>query len=116
LINDTCYLDGLYLYFKWSPFLSLLKSSSLARTVISPLDHEEIPRSRLLRTRHRPLFVQGCISLFAEYGERLELVIVKDITKDGAFDENVKGVDAITHTASPFHYKAIDPGGTSNSN
>ena len=51
---------------------------------------------------------------FAEYGERLELVVLEDITKDGAFDEVVKGVDAIVHTASPFHYNAIDPGGRSN--
>ncbi len=53
---------------------------------------------------------------FAEYGERLELVVVEDITKDGAFDETVKGVDAIAHTASPFHYNAIDPDDTSDSN
>ncbi|KAH9057429.1 D-lactaldehyde dehydrogenase [Lactarius vividus] len=46
---------------------------------------------------------------FAEYGERFELVVVEDITKDGAFDEAVKGVDAIAHTASPFHYNAIEP-------
>jgi hypothetical protein len=50
---------------------------------------------------------------FAEYGERLELVVVEDITKDGAFDEAVKGVDAIAHTASPFHYNATEPDGTS---
>ncbi|KAH9487432.1 Putative uncharacterized oxidoreductase [Psilocybe cubensis] len=36
-------------------------------------------------------------------GKRLELVIVKDISKNGAFDEAVKGVDAIAHMASPFH-------------
>ena len=52
---------------------------------------------------------------FADYGECLEIVVVEDITKDGAFDEAVKGVDAIVHTASPFHYNAIDPGGTSDS-
>ncbi|KAI0288553.1 hypothetical protein B0F90DRAFT_1827342 [Multifurca ochricompacta] len=46
---------------------------------------------------------------FAHYGDRFELVVVEDITKDGAFDEAVKGVDAIAHTASPFHYKATDP-------
>ncbi|KAI6107410.1 hypothetical protein EV401DRAFT_2003366, partial [Pisolithus croceorrhizus] len=38
---------------------------------------------------------------FADYGEKLELVVVEDITKEGAFDEAVKGVDAIAHTASP---------------
>ena len=48
---------------------------------------------------------------FARHGERFELVVVEDITKDGAFDEAVKGVDAIAHTASPFHYKSSDPDG-----
>ncbi|KAI6167371.1 hypothetical protein EDD17DRAFT_1468946 [Pisolithus thermaeus] len=38
---------------------------------------------------------------FADYGEKLELVVVEDITKAGAFDEAVKGVDAVAHTASP---------------
>jgi nucleoside-diphosphate-sugar epimerase len=50
---------------------------------------------------------------FAHYGDRFELVVVEDITKDGAFDEAVKDVDAIAHTASPFHYKATDPDGMS---
>jgi nucleoside-diphosphate-sugar epimerase len=49
---------------------------------------------------------------FAHYGDRFELVVVEDITKDGAFDEAVKGVDAIAHTASPFHYKSTNPDGT----
>ncbi|KAL5521236.1 hypothetical protein ACEPAG_9159 [Sanghuangporus baumii] len=40
---------------------------------------------------------------------KFELVVVPDITKAGAFDEAVKGVDAIEHTASPFHLKANDP-------
>ncbi|KAF7332838.1 D-lactaldehyde dehydrogenase [Mycena venus] len=47
--------------------------------------------------------------LFAPYGDKFELVIVPDITVEGAFDEAVKGVDAIEHTASPFHFQADDP-------
>ncbi|EIW85968.1 D-lactaldehyde dehydrogenase [Coniophora puteana RWD-64-598 SS2] len=47
--------------------------------------------------------------LFSSYGDKLELVVVEDITKEGAFDEVVKGVDAIEHTASPFHFNAEDP-------
>ena len=31
--------------------------------------------------------------------------------QEGAFDEAVKGVDAIEHTASPFHFKSDDPNG-----
>lgn len=41
----------------------------------------------------------------------VEFVVVPDITVPGAFDEAVKGVDAIEHTASPFHFKAEDPAG-----
>jgi len=48
---------------------------------------------------------------FSNYGGRFELVVVEDITKDGAFDEAVKGVDVIAHTASPFHFKATNPDG-----
>ncbi|THH28646.1 hypothetical protein EUX98_g5549 [Antrodiella citrinella] len=48
-------------------------------------------------------------NLFASYGDKLEFVVVSDITKDGAFDEAVKGVDAIQHTASPFHLNGSHP-------
>ncbi|KAL1751107.1 hypothetical protein FB107DRAFT_222671 [Schizophyllum commune] len=46
---------------------------------------------------------------FRSYGDKFELAIVDDITKEGAFDEAVKGVDAVEHTASPFHFRADDP-------
>ncbi|EGN94218.1 hypothetical protein SERLA73DRAFT_163217 [Serpula lacrymans var. lacrymans S7.3] len=48
-------------------------------------------------------------TLFSAYGDKHEEVVVEDITKEGAFDEAVKGVDAIEHTASPFHLNADDP-------
>ena len=32
--------------------------------------------------------------------------------KEGAFDEAVKGVDLVEHTASPFHLKSKTPDGT----
>ena len=51
---------------------------------------------------------------FGHYGDRFELVVVEDITKDGAFDEAVKGVDAIAHTASPVHFNITKPDGMSN--
>lgn len=38
-----------------------------------------------------------------------EYVIVEDIEKEGAFDEAIKGVDAVEHTASPFHFRVTDP-------
>ncbi len=46
---------------------------------------------------------------FAHYGDRFELVVVEDITKDGAFDEAIRGIEAVAHIASPFHYNAINP-------
>jgi nucleoside-diphosphate-sugar epimerase len=52
------------------------------------------------------------VDKFANYGDRFELVVVEDITKDGAFDQAVMGVDAIAHTASPFHYKSNKADGT----
>ncbi|KZT25509.1 NAD(P)-binding protein [Neolentinus lepideus HHB14362 ss-1] len=47
--------------------------------------------------------------LFNEYGGKHEVVVVEDITKEGTFDEAVKDIDAIEHTASPFHLLADDP-------
>ncbi|KAF8639598.1 hypothetical protein AX16_010267 [Volvariella volvacea WC 439] len=40
---------------------------------------------------------------------KLEIVFVRDITKDGAFDEAAKGVDAIQHVASPSNLTTEDP-------
>ncbi|KAJ7618767.1 D-lactaldehyde dehydrogenase [Roridomyces roridus] len=48
-------------------------------------------------------------TVFGLFGDKFELIIVPDITATGAFDEAVKGVDAIAHTASPFHFAANDP-------
>ncbi|KAH8826045.1 hypothetical protein DL96DRAFT_1607040 [Flagelloscypha sp. PMI_526] len=49
------------------------------------------------------------LETFKSYGDKFEIVVVSDITAEGAFDEAVKGVDAIEHTASPFHFNADDP-------
>jgi len=47
--------------------------------------------------------------VFAKYGDKLEFVNVLDVAKDGAFDNVLDGLDAILHTASPFHLDAEDP-------
>ncbi|KAL0941108.1 NAD-dependent epimerase dehydratase [Colletotrichum truncatum] len=43
--------------------------------------------------------------------KRLTVVIVPDIAREDAFDEVVKtpGIEAVLHTASPFHFKWTDP-------
>ncbi|KAI0056657.1 D-lactaldehyde dehydrogenase [Artomyces pyxidatus] len=48
-------------------------------------------------------------TLFASFGNAFEVVVVEDITKEGAFDEAVKGVDLVEHTASPFHFNVKEP-------
>ncbi|KIL64303.1 hypothetical protein M378DRAFT_24585 [Amanita muscaria Koide BX008] len=49
------------------------------------------------------------VDMFKSHGDKFELVVVEDITKDNAFDESVKGVDAIIHAASPVTFDADDP-------
>ncbi|WWC63268.1 uncharacterized protein I303_105868 [Kwoniella dejecticola CBS 10117] len=47
--------------------------------------------------------------LFKGLGD-FEYALVDDITKDGVFDEAVKGVDAVAHLASPFYTEGVkDP-------
>ncbi|KAF8900240.1 D-lactaldehyde dehydrogenase [Gymnopilus junonius] len=47
--------------------------------------------------------------LFRSYGDKLQLFVVEDLSKDGAFDEAVKGVDAIEHIASPATLLSVNP-------
>ncbi|KZF19772.1 NAD(P)-binding protein [Xylona heveae TC161] len=44
----------------------------------------------------------------SQYGEQLSFAIVPDITAQGAFDEAVKNVDGVVHTASPFVMEVKD--------
>ncbi|KAJ7466026.1 D-lactaldehyde dehydrogenase [Mycena latifolia] len=47
--------------------------------------------------------------MFASYGDKFELVVVPDMAREGAFDDAVKGVHAIEHTASPTNMNVDDP-------
>ncbi|KAH9946470.1 NAD-P-binding protein [Amylocystis lapponica] len=47
--------------------------------------------------------------IYKSYGNKLELVVVDDLTKEGIFDDAVKGVDAIAHLASPVRVTRTDP-------
>ncbi|KAM6493011.1 D-lactaldehyde dehydrogenase [Amanita muscaria] len=49
------------------------------------------------------------VDMFKSHGDKFELVVVEDITKDDAFDESVKGVEAIIHAASPVTFDVDDP-------
>ncbi|WVQ81863.1 hypothetical protein IAT38_003990 [Cryptococcus sp. DSM 104549] len=48
-------------------------------------------------------------NLFIDAKAKFEYAIVGDIAEDGAFDEAVKGVDAVAHMASPYHFDAVEP-------
>ena len=53
---------------------------------------------------------QNLLDLYSSYGSKLQLCIVdQDIAQEGAFDDAVKGVEGIIHTASPVHLNADDP-------
>ncbi|KAK4140690.1 uncharacterized protein C8A04DRAFT_14690 [Dichotomopilus funicola] len=45
----------------------------------------------------------------AQYGDKLEFAVVPDITAEGAFDEAIKGIDAVAHLASPVSFDLTDP-------
>ena len=52
------------------------------------------------------------LDTFKEYpSDRLQFVVVEDMTKEGAFDEAVKSMDAVIHTASPVTVQSEDPEG-----
>ncbi|KAJ3752509.1 D-lactaldehyde dehydrogenase [Lentinula raphanica] len=51
----------------------------------------------------------GLLKIFERFGKSFEIVVVPDITKDGAFDDAVEDVDAIAHTASPVNFSTEDP-------
>lgn len=36
--------------------------------------------------------------------DKFSYVVVEDVEKEDGFDEAVKGVDAVAHIASPFHF------------
>ena len=48
------------------------------------------------------------LAKFSRYGDKLSFALVPDIEAPGAFDEVVKNVDAVIHSASPFHYPVDD--------
>ncbi|KAF2773916.1 flavonol reductase [Teratosphaeria nubilosa] len=51
---------------------------------------------------------QGVRKSHPEYESQLSFAIVEDIAQPGAFDEAVKGVDGVIHTASPFTFDVQD--------
>ncbi|KAK4082395.1 uncharacterized protein Triagg1_2207 [Trichoderma aggressivum f. europaeum] len=51
---------------------------------------------------------EGVRKSHSKYAEQLSIAIVPDMAAANAFDEAVKGVDGVIHTASPFIFNATD--------
>ncbi|KAG2007013.1 D-lactaldehyde dehydrogenase [Coprinopsis cinerea AmutBmut pab1-1] len=49
------------------------------------------------------------MNTFKSYGDKLEIVVVSDVMKEGAFDDAVKDVAGIEHLLSPCHMEGEDP-------
>ncbi|KAK7456490.1 hypothetical protein VKT23_010740 [Stygiomarasmius scandens] len=47
--------------------------------------------------------------VFKSFGDKIEIVITGDMSKSGTFDEAVKGVDGIIHSAAQVHLNAVEP-------
>ncbi|EIM22277.1 D-lactaldehyde dehydrogenase [Wallemia mellicola CBS 633.66] len=62
-----------------------------------------------VRSTEKGEYLKKKLSDISGGGGQLEYDIVEDIEAPNAFDEAVKGVDAILHTASPFHFNSDDP-------
>lgn len=41
---------------------------------------------------------------FPQYNSQLDFAIVEDMGKDGAYDEAIRDVEVVVHTASPFFF------------
>ncbi|KAJ4485402.1 D-lactaldehyde dehydrogenase [Lentinula aciculospora] len=52
---------------------------------------------------------QYLLEQFNSYGAKIELAVVGDIAKETAFDDAVKNVDGVVHTASPVHLGGGEP-------
>ncbi|KAK3346428.1 hypothetical protein B0T25DRAFT_506859 [Lasiosphaeria hispida] len=52
---------------------------------------------------------KALVDALAQYGDKFTLCEVPDIIVPGAFDEAVKGVDAVAHTATPVAFDFSDP-------
>ncbi|GAA5899269.1 hypothetical protein JCM6882_009301 [Rhodosporidiobolus microsporus] len=50
----------------------------------------------------------GWLAKYPEYASQLSFALVPDLAADGAFDEAIKGVDAVAHIASPFTFQFED--------
>ncbi|KDQ15561.1 hypothetical protein BOTBODRAFT_31453 [Botryobasidium botryosum FD-172 SS1] len=48
-------------------------------------------------------------NLFKTHGSKFTYVLVEDVSLEGAFDQAVKGVDAVVHTASPVNVDGEEP-------
>ncbi|TFK38834.1 D-lactaldehyde dehydrogenase [Crucibulum laeve] len=78
----------------------------IAMWIISSLLEQGYSVRGTVRTKDKSTLLE---EHFASYAEKFEVVVVPDITKEGAFDQHVQDVEAIVHTASPLAPPTMDP-------
>ncbi|THH22527.1 hypothetical protein EUX98_g8165 [Antrodiella citrinella] len=99
--------DNLILNIQWSRKVLVTGANGyIAFWVVKDLLEAGYEVRGTVRSQSKAKYIQD---YFKSYGDKLEIVVVDDITKPGAFDEYVKDVVAIEHTASPFHLNIDDP-------
>ncbi|KAF8879130.1 hypothetical protein BD779DRAFT_1676525 [Infundibulicybe gibba] len=60
----------------------------------------------VVRSPHKASFIQ---ETFTAHGDKLEMTVIEDLAKGGAFDEAIRGVSAVEHIASPVTPYTDDP-------
>ncbi|KAL6822660.1 hypothetical protein J3E69DRAFT_381851 [Trichoderma sp. SZMC 28015] len=88
-----------------APVLITGASSFIAAHVIDQFLSEGTPVRGVVRSQSS---ADRVLKVNSQYASLLSFAIVPDITKPGAFDEAVKGVDGVIHVASPFTPKIED--------
>ncbi|KAJ7479139.1 D-lactaldehyde dehydrogenase [Mycena latifolia] len=76
-------------------------ASSLLQWVVRSLLEEGFAVRGTVRSASKGTHLRD---IFASYGDKFEVVVVPDMAQEGAFDEAVKGVDAVEHTATPTNF------------
>ncbi|KAA6413937.1 MAG: hypothetical protein FRX48_02299 [Lasallia pustulata] len=75
--------------------------------IASRIGHDLLKKGYKIRgtSRSKPSTEALLNGAYKEFAGRVETISVPDMTVPGAFDEAVKGVTAIVHTASPLNYQ-----------
>jgi nucleoside-diphosphate-sugar epimerase len=88
-----------------SPFSSLILVTGGSGFLAVHIVQQLLDRGHRVRTTVRSSAKGDYLKdVFHKHAGKFEYVIAEDVEKEGVFDDAVKGVDGVLHTASPFHF------------